>query len=81
MRPVVTGALKEIAELEDLARRHKQILLARQLPWTKEQIEKIKVLWVLSGPGYYRQPFKTDLEEKLRKLRGAHGRNSWDVTD
>ena len=70
MRPVVAGALKEIANLEDLALRHKQILLNGQLPWTEEQIQKIKVLWVLSGPGYYRQPFKADIAE-VEEIRGS----------
>jgi len=74
MRPVVAGALKEIANLEDLALRHKQILLNGQLPWTEEQIQKIKVLWVLSGPGYYRQPFKEDRYKDVSwaKYMGRH---------
>ena len=56
---VVENALKEIGRLESLAATHERILRSGKLPWPLETIQKIKAIWVLSGSGYYREPFKT----------------------
>ena len=70
----VKNALTEIGTLEELAKKHEQAFRVGQLPWPIETIRKIKTLWVLSGPGYYRQPFKEDRYKDVSwaKYMGRH---------
>lgn len=57
---LITQALGEIDRLEQAAREHRRILAESNLPIPVESLTKLKALWVLSGPGLYRQPFKQD---------------------
>lgn len=52
---VVENALGEIKFFERLAKAHEQTIRSGKLPWSIETVKKLKVLWVLSGPGLYRQ--------------------------
>lgn len=57
---LITQALGEIDRLEQAARKHRRILAEDNLQIPVESLTKLKALWVLSGPGLYRQPFKDD---------------------
>lgn len=60
LQQVVRNSLEEIEKLKTIAKKHEQLLRQGELPWPLETIRKIKALWVLSGPGLYRQAFKDD---------------------
>lgn len=57
---LIASSLQEVAQLEQLAREHRRILIEGKIPIPAESLAKLKALWVLSGPGLYRQAFKDD---------------------
>lgn len=57
---LIAQALVEIDRLEQVTKEHRRILAEGKLPIPAESLIKLKALWVLSGPGLYRQPFKQD---------------------
>lgn len=57
---LIASSLQEVAQLEQLAREHRRILIEGRIPIPAESLAKLKALWVLSGPGLYRQAFKDD---------------------
>jgi hypothetical protein len=56
IRDVASQSFQEIQDLEELANRQKQ----DNIHFTKEEAERIKAIWVFSGPGTYLEPFKED---------------------
>lgn len=57
---LISSALAEIDQLEGVAKEHRHQLVEGKIPIPTESLTKLKALWVLSGPGLYRQPFKQD---------------------
>lgn len=57
---LIAQGLAEIDQLERAAKEHRRLLAEGKIPVPAESLIKLKALWVLSGPGLYRQPFKED---------------------
>lgn len=57
---LIIQALAEIDRLERAAKEHRRLLAEGKIPVPAKSLIKLKALWVLSGPGLYRQPFKED---------------------
>ncbi len=69
VRKLIDDFCIRLKKTEGLAKQDRQKLLKGQLPCSK-----VAALWVLSGPGYYREPFKEDRYKNLEwaKFMGRH---------